>query len=103
MIQAAKIGRLVSHTPEARAKQSATRGRHARACSEWDPSAQPAWLTEDLFTKRIQPLLPKFSTSTIARSIGVSRGYAGRIRDGYRPHPRHWQALAGLVDKRLGD
>lgn len=97
MIQAAKIGRLVSHTPEARAKQSATRRRHARACSEWAPSTQPAWLTENLFAKRIQPLLPKFSTSTIARSIGVSRGYAGRIRDGYRPHPRHWCALAQLT------
>jgi hypothetical protein len=98
MIEAAKTGRLVSHSPEARAKQSATRGRHARACSEWDPSTQPTWLTEDLFTNNIQPLLPKFSTSTIARSIGVSRGYAGRVRDGYRPHPRHWEALAKLVE-----
>jgi CRISPR-associated endonuclease Cas1 len=97
MIVAAKIGRLVSHTPEARAKQSATRGRHARACSEWDPSTQPAWLTEDVFTERIQPLLSKLSTSTIAKCIGVSRGYAGSVRDGYRPHPRHWQALAKLV------
>jgi len=97
MIEAASFGRLVSHTPEARAKQSATRGRHARTCSEWDPSTQPAWLTEDLFAKRIQPSLSTLSTSTIARSIGVSRGYAGRVRDGYVPHPRHWQALAELV------
>jgi hypothetical protein len=29
--------------------------------------------------------------------VGVSRWYAGRIRQGYRPHPRHWQALAELV------
>jgi len=27
----------------------------------------------------------------------VSRWYAGRVREGYRPHPRHWQALAELV------
>ena len=27
----------------------------------------------------------------------VSRWYAGRIRQGYRPHPRPWQALAQLV------
>jgi hypothetical protein len=97
MMEAAKIGRLVSHTPEARAKQSATRGRHARACSEWNPSTQPAWLTEQLFTNKIQPLLSTFSTSTIARCIGVSRGYAGRVRDGYLPHPRHWLILADLV------
>ena len=97
MIQAAKIGRLVSHTPKARAKQSSTRRRHARACSEWDPSTQPAWLSEDLFTNRIQPLLSTLSISTIARGIGVSRGYAGRVRDGYVPHPRHWESLAELV------
>jgi hypothetical protein len=30
--------------------------------------------------------------------IGVSRWYAGPIREGYRPHPRHWLALAKLVD-----
>jgi hypothetical protein len=35
--------------------------------------------------------------SAIARTISVSRWYAGRIREGYRPHPRLWQALAGLV------
>jgi hypothetical protein len=27
----------------------------------------------------------------------VSRWYAGRIREGYRPHPRHWQKLAELA------
>jgi hypothetical protein len=37
------------------------------------------------------------SSSAIASRIGVSRWYAGRIRQGYRPHPRHWQALARLV------
>jgi len=29
--------------------------------------------------------------------IGVSRWYAGKIRQGYRPHPRHWEPLAELV------
>jgi hypothetical protein len=37
------------------------------------------------------------ATSTIASRIGVSRWYAGRIREGYRPHARHWQKLAQLV------
>ena len=104
LTDAAAIGRLVSHTPEARAKQSATRRRHARACSEWDPSTQPAWLTEDVYRHKVVPLLSALSTSKIAAAIGVSRGYAGRIREGYRPHPRHWRALAKLVgtsDDRL--
>jgi hypothetical protein len=26
-----------------------------------------------------------------------ARWYAGRIREGYRPHPRHWLVLAELV------
>jgi len=38
------------------------------------------------------------SASVIAREISVSRWYAGRIREGYRPHPRHWEKLAELVE-----
>ena len=45
-----------------------------------------------------QPLLARMSSLAIASRIGVSRWYAGKIRQGYRPHPRHWQALAALVD-----
>lgn len=97
LASAARIGRSVSHTPEARAKQSATRRRHARGCSEWDLSTQPAWLTENVFLQKVEPLLAALSTSKIAAAIGVSRGYAGRIREGYRPHPRHWRALAELT------
>ena len=40
---------------------------------------------------------PTYPLHAIASRIEVSRCYAGRIRRGYRPHPRHWQALAGLV------
>ena len=94
---AARIGRLVSHTPEARSKQSATRRGHAQACSAWNTATQPAWLTSEVYSHKIQPLLASMSCSTIASRIGVSRWYAGRIRGGYRPHPRHWQALATLA------
>jgi hypothetical protein len=38
----------------------------------------------------------EYPAPAIARQISVSRWYAGRIREGYRPHPRHWQALAQL-------
>jgi len=37
------------------------------------------------------------STSAIAKGIGVSHWYASKICQGYRPHPRHWEALAQLV------
>jgi hypothetical protein len=47
--------------------------------------------------QRIQPLRENIPTSAIRSRIGVFRWYAGRIREGYCPHPRHWQALAELV------
>jgi|HubBroStandDraft_6_1064221.scaffolds.fasta_scaffold51540_3 hypothetical protein len=94
---AARIGRVAARSPEARAKHSASRRRHAEACSAWDASNQPNWLTSEVFSQRIQPLLASVPTSVIRSRIGVSRWYASRIRQGYRPHPRHWQALAELV------
>jgi hypothetical protein len=52
---------------------------------------------EQVFSEKIQPALVQASATAIAKRIGVSRWYAGRIREGYRPHPRHWQALAKLT------
>ena len=97
LVTAAKLGRIAARSPEARAKHAASRRRHAQACSEWDASRQPAWLTSEAFSQQIQPLLAGVSTSAIRSRIGVSRWYAGRIREGYRPHPRHWEALAELA------
>jgi hypothetical protein len=48
-------------------------------------------------SEKNQPLLLNVATSVIRSSIRVSRWYASRIRQGYRPHPRHWQALAELA------
>jgi CRISPR-associated endonuclease Cas1 len=97
LVTAAKLGRIAARSPEARAKHMASRRRHAQACSAWDASRQPAWLTSEAFSKQVQPLLAGVSTSVIRSRIGISRWYAGRIREGYRPHPRHWLALAELV------
>ena len=97
LVDAARLGRLVSRTAEVRAKQGDTQRRHATARSSWTGSSQPAWLTAEVYSGKIQPLLAGMSTSAIASRIGVSRWYAGRIRRGHRPHPRHWQALAELV------
>jgi hypothetical protein len=97
LASAAKLGRVAARRPDARAKHVASRKRHAQACSEWDESTQPAWLSSEVFVSQIQPLLAGVSTSAIRSRIGVSRWYSGRIREGYRPHPRHWLALAQLV------
>jgi ribosome-binding protein aMBF1 (putative translation factor) len=97
LADAARLGRVASRTPAARAKQSATQRQQARARSSWTASSQPAWLTMEVYSERIQPLLAAMSSSSIASKIGASRWYAGRVRRGYRPHPRHWQALAELA------
>jgi CRISPR-associated endonuclease Cas1 len=94
---AARLGRLAAQTSEALAKQAASQRRHSRARSSWDESSQPAWLTPELFSETIQPLLSNVSTSVIRSKMGVSRWYASRIRQGYQPHPRHWVRLAVLV------
>jgi hypothetical protein len=96
-VKVARAGRVAGHTPEAIAKEAATHRKHAQARTAWNPAKQPTWLTEQVFSEKIQPALAQASASAIAKRIGVSRWYAGRIREGYRPHPRHWLALAQLV------
>jgi hypothetical protein len=97
LVEVARAGRIAGHTPEAIAKEALTQRRHAQARSAWTPASQPAWLSEQVYAEKIQPLLAGISSSVIAKRIGVSRWYAGRIRQGYRPHPRHWEALAELT------
>ena len=55
------------------------------SCSAWDASQQPAWLTSEVFAQQIQPVLASIPTSAIRTRIGVSRWYAGRIRQGLPP------------------
>jgi CRISPR-associated endonuclease Cas1 len=98
LLNAANLGRVAARRPEARSKHGASRRRHAQACSEWDASTQPDWLTAQAYSEKIQPLLKRKSSSDIAKRLGVSRHYAACVRDGYRPHPRHWRALAELVN-----
>jgi CRISPR-associated protein Cas1 len=97
LVEVAQAGRIAGHTPEAIAKEAATHRKHAQARAAWNPAKQPAWLTEQVFSENIQPFLAQTSATTIANKIGVSRWYAGRIREGYRPHRRHWAALAELA------
>jgi CRISPR-associated endonuclease Cas1 len=97
MVDAARIGRLTANGPEAQKKRARKARANALAQHSWKNSDQPRWLTTELFTKKIQPLLANVPMSVIRSSIGVSRWYASKIRQGYRPHPRHWEALAEVV------
>ncbi len=93
-----KVGSKITRV-DAQAKRRATRLRHAVAETAWDPSTQPDWLTEEFYAQKIQPLLRGVTNSQIATLLGVSKPYASAMRAGRRrPHPRHWQALAELVN-----
>jgi hypothetical protein len=97
MLEAARIGRMTANGPEAQKKRAVKARTNALAQHSWKASDQPAWLTSELFTKKIQPVLANVPMSAIRSSLGVSKWYASKIRQGYRPHPRHWQSLAELI------
>jgi hypothetical protein len=97
MADVARIGRLTAHGSQAQAKRSNTQRRNAILRHSWKASSQPEWLTTQVYSEKIQPLLTHVSGTTIATAIGVTCAYGSRIRQGIRPHPRHWQILADLV------
>jgi len=100
MIDAAGIGRQTANSPEAQLKRANTQRKNALPQHAWKSSDQPAWLTDTFYSEKVQPVIAAMSASVIGRHISVSRWYAGRIREGYRPHKRHYQALAKLAGFR---
>lgn len=97
LISGARLGRIISHGPQAQARRKETKRLNDLARSQWSPSSLPAWLTQEAYVKQIQPRLRETSLSQIASAIGVSIPYASDIRKGRRcPHPRHWEGLAKI-------
>jgi len=98
MANVALIGHAKRKTEQEKARISKTLSDHAVAISWWSPSSLPEWLTEEYYLQQIQPRLGRIRVREIAQALQVSEAYAGLIRSGRRrPHPRHWQALAGLT------
>jgi CRISPR-associated endonuclease Cas1 len=98
IVEIAKAGRIASQAPGPKARRAETQRRHALAKKVWQPSSLPAWLNEESYVSKIQPLLAGIANPVIMSALGVSVTYAVAIRTGRRrPHPRHWQALAGLT------
>ena len=99
MAQVALISHSKPKTARAKARISKTLSDHAVANSWWSPSSLPAWLNEEYYVQRIQPKLKTVKVREIAQAMKVSQPYAAFIRSGRRrPHPRHWDALAKLVN-----
>jgi CRISPR-associated protein Cas1 len=98
IVTASPAGRVATVSATAQAQRSATKRLNDRTLKNWDPASQPAWLTEETYAKKIQPLLAAVRPADIMNTIGVSWLYASQIRRGMkRPHPRHWAKLAELV------
>ena len=98
LVAGAKLGRVISLGAQAQERRKETKRLHDQARSYWLPTSLPPWLTEELYTNRVQPRLARATLSQITIAMGVSIPYASDIRKGRRrPHPRHWEALAKLV------
>jgi CRISPR/Cas system-associated endonuclease Cas1 len=99
MAQVALIGHSKPKSPKVRARISETLSDHAVANSWWSPTSLPAWLTEEFYVQKIQPQLRTVKVREIADALKVSVPYAAFIRAGRRrPHRRHWEKLAELVN-----
>jgi CRISPR-associated endonuclease Cas1 len=95
---AGRVARKAALSPTAQRKRAATQQINALARHAWKPSDQPAWLTAEFFSEKIQPALLSARGSVIARALKMSNSYARDIRKGRRlPHPRHWMTLAEIV------
>ena len=98
LINAAKLGRITTHSPKAEALRGATQSRQRAAERAWNPADLPEWLTEEVYREQIQPRLATVKVRAIMSALGVSRPYATEIGRKKRvPHPRHWMTLAMTV------
>jgi len=104
MAQVALIGHSKPKTSKVKARISNALSDHAVANSWWSPASLPAWLNKEFYVQKIQPQLKTVRVREITHVMRVSQPYAAFIRSGRRrPHPRHWQALAQLVDLSISD
>ena len=95
---APKTVQLNGRDPVAQARRADTQRRQAAALKAWNATQKPKWLDENFYREKIQPRLTLITIQVLMSALGVSRSYATDIRAGRRSHPRHWLALAKLVD-----
>jgi CRISPR-associated endonuclease Cas1 len=87
-------GRDPLDSAEARRKLGEANARRRREEVEWDRThdkPDPA-----VFTREILPRIQGMSLSKMKAATGLSTTMCAKIRRGYVPHPRHWEALRTL-------
>jgi CRISPR associated protein Cas1 len=98
LIEIAKLGRIIGHSPESRRKQSEKQRRNRAARKLWESEAKTSWPTAEEYAREIQSRLAAITIAKIASTLGISEPYAAEVRSGrYRAHPMHWKALERLV------
>ena len=100
---AEQTGKRPSHTPEAQAGRSAAnaaqRAAQAAYTATGGTDVDAAW-----FRSTVQPRLAALTLPAIAKATGASTSAASKWRAGRTlPHPRHWAALAELVNTELSE
>ena len=99
LINLAKAGRIAAQTAESQLKRSESQRQHEAAKRAWRSAPNQTWPDEKTYVSEIQPGLSSVTISALSTALGVCEPYAADIRAGRRrPHPRHWLALARLVD-----
>jgi CRISPR-associated endonuclease Cas1 len=103
LIELAKVGRVAAQSAKSRKKHSETQRQHEAAKRAWRSSPGRDWPDGNTYLRQIQPRLAEITISALASTLGISEPYAAQVRAGqHRPHPRHWLALAKLVDVSPG-
>ena len=85
--------------PIAQRRRAESQRRQVALLKTWKSSEKKYELGKKNYCDQIQPCLLRVEVATIKRELCVSEPYARRIRSGACiPHPRHWLALAHLVN-----
>jgi len=96
-------GRDPTQTTAARAKRRDSLLAAKAAEATWTANALVSPITEQELRDRVLPALSAVSLTLMQQATGLSNSSCSRIRRGLMsPHPRHWQALADLVQKAAG-
>jgi CRISPR-associated endonuclease Cas1 len=92
-----QAGNDPAHGGEAARRRGKRNAATLRANAEWE-RRQADSFHPGTFAREIGPKLAEVSLAAMMRATGLSRPYCAMIRRGARvPHPRHWEALRGLV------
>jgi hypothetical protein len=76
-----EAGRLAAQSAEAQVRRANSQRPHALARWAWDPSSQPAWLTEEIYVGKIQTLLAGLRTKQLRQpSVSQSLTHPASVR-----------------------